>query len=95
MTERKPNGRRRSERESFDRNGLIPDDAILTEREELILELVEVGIALRKAESLVDGFPYSQIRQQLAWLPKRAPRRPAPLLIASIEHHYDAPAYEK
>jgi hypothetical protein len=75
------------------RGGLSPDDAVLTEREELVLDLVEVGIALRKAEHLTDNYPESQIRRQLDWLPQRNARRPAPLLIAAIEHNYDAPAY--
>ena len=60
---------------------------------ELVLELVQVGIGLRKAESLVKAFPESRIRKQLGWLPLRAARRPASLLIAAIEHDYDAPVY--
>ncbi len=75
------------------RGGLSPDDAVLSEREELVLDLVEVGIGLRKANHLVDSYPESLIRRQLDWLPKRNARRPAPLLIAAIEHNYDAPAY--
>lgn len=72
---------------------LTPDELTLTKRDELILELMEVGIALRKAENLVDRYPEAKIRQQLAWLPQRAARRPASLLIAAIENDYDAPAY--
>ncbi|MBI5707281.1 MAG: hypothetical protein HZC36_09870 [Armatimonadetes bacterium] len=70
-----------------------PDDDSLSERDQLVLELVHFGISLRKAESLVSGFPEDLIRKQLRWLPMRAARRPASLLIASIEHDYDAPAY--
>lgn len=72
-----------------------PDDAPLTENEQLVLELVRVGINLRKAESLVGEFPEVLIRKQLRWLTLRAARRPASLLIAAIEHDYDAPAYAK
>lgn len=72
-----------------------PDDAPLSERDQLVLELVQVGISVRKAESLVTGFPEERIRKQLHWLPLRAARRPASLLIAAIERDYDAPAYAK
>lgn len=72
-----------------------PDDVALTETEQLVLDLVRTGINLRKAESLVSEFPEELIRKQLRWLPLRAARRPASLLIASIEHDYDAPAYAK
>lgn len=96
MTDLKPigeilsgsNGRRRSKK-------LTPDDVPLTETEQLVLELVRIGINLRKAESLVTEFPEELIRKQLRWLSLRAARRPASLLIASIEHDYDAPAYAK
>lgn len=72
-----------------------PDDVPLTDTEQLVLDLVRTGINLRKAESLVGEFPEELIRKQLRWLPLRAARRPASLLIASIEHDYDAPAYAK
>lgn len=72
---------------------LSPDDAVLTDAEELVLELAHVGIGLRKAQSLVDRFPAKQIAQQLEWLSLRNPRRPASLLIAAIEQNYDAPVY--
>ncbi len=72
---------------------LTPDDAVLTDAEELILELVHVGVGLRKAQSLVDRYPAKHIGQQLEWLSLRAPRRPASLLIAAIENNYDAPVY--
>ena len=73
---------------------VTPDDVPLSDRDELILELVQVGIGLRKAESLVDRYSAKRIRRQLKWLRLRNPRRPAPLLIAAIENNYDAPAYE-
>lgn len=96
MTELKPIGEIRP---SSDRRGRsrkpTPDDAPLTETEQLVLELVRVGINLRKAESLVSEFPEELIRRQLRWLTLRAARRPASLLIAAIEHDYDAPAYAK
>lgn len=72
---------------------LRPDEVPLTDREELVLELVHVGIALRKAQSLVDRFSAERIQRQLDWLPLRSPRKPPSLLIASIEQDYDAPAY--
>lgn len=75
------------------RKGPTPDDATLSERDQLVLEMVQFGISLRKAESLVKSFPEVQIRKQLDWLPLRAARRPASLLIAAIERDYDAPAY--
>jgi hypothetical protein len=81
-----PRPRRRSAR-------LNPDYAELTSGEELVLELVRVGVALRKARHLVDNHPESDIWQQLSWLPLRNPKRPASLLIAAIEHNYDAPVY--
>ena len=70
-----------------------PDEAVLSDRDELVLELVQVGIGLRKAQSLVERHPSEVIRRQLRWLPQRAARRPASLLIAAIEHDYDAPVY--
>lgn len=70
-----------------------PDDAPLSERDQLVLELVQVGISLRKAESLVKKHPTDLIRRQLDWLPLRAARRPASLLIAAIERDFEAPAY--
>jgi hypothetical protein len=70
-----------------------PDDAALSERDELILELIQIGVGLRKAESLVRAFPEARIRKQIEWLPLRAPRRPASLLIAAIERDYDPPVY--
>ena len=73
--------------------GVTPDEAQLSERDQLVLELVEQGVGLRKAESLVDSFPWKKIRKQLKWLPYRSARRPASLLIASIERDYGAPAY--
>lgn len=76
-----------------DDNGPTPDDVVLTDREELVLELVEVGVALRKAESLVARFPKESIQRQLGWLSQRSPRRSAPLLIAAIEQNYGPPAY--
>lgn len=72
---------------------LSPDDAPLSESEELILELVQVGVGLRKAKNLVEKHPEDRIRRQLKWLPHRSPRRPASLLIAAIDQDYDAPAY--
>lgn len=72
---------------------LTPDEVPLTDREELVLELVHLGVGLRKAQSLVDRFSRERIQRQLKWLSRRAPRRPAPLLIAAIEEDYDAPAY--
>jgi len=70
-----------------------PDEAALSERDQLILDLVEVGIGVRKAESLVTKYPEELIRKQLCWLPYRAARRPASLLIVAIEHNYEAPPY--
>lgn len=72
---------------------LSPDDAVLSDAEELVLDLVRVGVGLRKAQSLVDRYPAEQISRQLDWLPLRAARRPASLLIAAIEHNYDPPVY--
>lgn len=74
---------------------LSPDDAQLTDAEELVLDLVRVGVGLRKAQSLVDRYPADLIVRQLEWLPLRAARRPASLLIAAIEHNYDPPVYAK
>lgn len=70
-----------------------PDDAPLSERDQLVLELVQAGISLRKAESLVKKHPADLIRKQVDWLPLRAARRPASLLIAAIERDFEAPAY--
>lgn len=94
MTELKPiNDLLPESNEPRRRNQITPDEMPLSERDELILELVEVGVGLRKAQYLAERFPYDQIRRQLAWLPHRSPRRAASLLITSIEHNYDAPAY--
>lgn len=70
-----------------------PDDVALTRDEELILELVHLGIGLRKARSLVDRYPEDRIVKQLNWLPMRAARRPASLLISAIENDYGPPVY--
>lgn len=75
------------------RRRLSPDDAVLTDAEELTLDLVRIGIGLRKAQNLVERYPHDRIAQQLEWLPLRAARRPASLLIAAIEHNYDPPVY--
>lgn len=72
---------------------MTPDEVPLSEGEELILELVEVGVSLRKARDLVERFPYERIRQQLKWLPARSPQRPASLLIVAIERDFDKPIY--
>lgn len=72
---------------------LTPDEAPLTEKEELILELVHIGIGLRKARSLVEEHSAERIEKQLKWLPLRRARRPAPLLITAIENDYDPPVY--
>lgn len=70
-----------------------PDDAVLTRDEELVLELIHLGVGLRKARSLVDQYPVERIERQLSWLPLRAARRPASLLISAIENDYDPPVY--
>jgi hypothetical protein len=70
-----------------------PDEVSLSERDQLVLDLVELGVALRKAESLVRRFPAEDIRKQLNWLPFRSARRPASMIIAAIENDYDKPAY--
>lgn len=74
---------------------LPPDEVPLSDQDQLILELVEVGVALRKAENLVRSYPALRIRRQLDWLPYRSARRPAPMIIAAIENDYDEPAYAK
>jgi len=70
-----------------------PDEVALSERDQLVLELVEIGVALRKAESLARRYPAQEIRKQLDWLPFRSARRPASMIIAAIENDYDKPAY--
>jgi hypothetical protein len=70
-----------------------PDDMPLSERDQLILELVEVGVSLRKAENLVRRYSALKIKRQLDWLPFRSARRPASMIIAAIENDYDEPAY--
>jgi len=72
---------------------ITPDEVPLSEGDELILQLVQVGVSLRKARDLVERFPYERIRQQLKWLPERGARRPASLLIVAIERDYDKPIY--
>jgi hypothetical protein len=71
----------------------LPDEPALSPHDLLVLELIEVGIGRRKAESLVAHHPVELIRRQLDWLPMRAARRPASLLISAIERDYDAPVY--
>jgi hypothetical protein len=73
--------------------GSSPDEAVLSEAEELTLELVQLGVGLRKAESLVRKYSPKRLRKQLRWLPHRSPRRPASMIIAAIENDYDKPAY--
>ena len=70
-----------------------PDEVALSERDQLVLELVQIGVALRKAESIVRRFPEEEIRKQISWLPFRSARRPASMIIAAIENDYDKPAY--
>lgn len=72
---------------------LPPDEVPLSERDQLILALVEVGVSVRKAENLVKRFPALRIQRQLDWLPYRSARRPASMIIAAIENDYDEPAY--
>lgn len=86
MTELKPIG-------DLHENQLNPDDMPLSARDQLVLELVEVGVSIRKAENLVKRFPDAKIRRQLDWLPYRSARRPASMIIAAIENDYDEPAY--
>ena len=66
---------------------------VASEQAELYAELVRLGVSRRKAEVLVAKYPVERIRRQLAWLPYRAARQRAPMLIASIERDYDEPAY--
>lgn len=73
--------------------GPLPDEPLLCSRDQLVLELVEVGVGFRKAQSLADSFPEELVRKQLKWLPLRAAKRPASLLIASIEQDYGPPVY--
>jgi len=73
--------------------GPTPDEVTLSERDQLVLDLVELGVALRKAESLVRRYPAQEVRKQLDWLPFRSARRPASMIIAAIENDYDKPAY--
>lgn len=82
-----PEAGRRSKRRQ------TPDEAVLSESEELVLELVHVGVGLRKARSLVSEYAPERIEKQLRWLPLRAARRPASLLISAIENDYDPPVY--
>ena len=70
-----------------------PDEVPLGERDQLVLELVEVGVSLRKAENLASRYPALKIRRQLDWLSYRSARRPASMIIAAIENDYDEPAY--
>lgn len=70
-----------------------PDEVALSERDQLVLDLVELGVALRKSESLVRRYPANEVRKQLDWLPFRSARRPASMIIAAIENDYDKPAY--
>lgn len=70
-----------------------PDEVALSKRDQLVLDLVELGVALRKAENLVRRYPNKEIRKQLNWLPFRSARRPASMIIAAIENDYDKPAY--
>ncbi len=94
MTELRPIGEFLPEAPNRNRpRGKSPDEAVLSQREELILELVQVGIGLRKAESLLNRYPEREIVRQLKWLPFRKARRPASLLIVAIEQRYDAPVY--
>lgn len=93
MTDLEPIGELLPESSRSRKRRLSPDDAVLTDAEELVLELVHVGIGLRKAQSLVDRYPAELITKQLGWLSLRNPRRPASLLIAAIENNYDPPAY--
>lgn len=74
-------------------SSLESDAPPLSPKDELILDLVRVGVSLRKAEYLVTRFPIERIRRQLSWLPHRGARKPASLLIVAIERNYDAPAY--
>lgn len=72
---------------------IAPDEVPLSERDQLVLELVEIGVSIRKAENLVRRNSAVKIRQQLDWLPHRSARRPASMIIAAIENDYDEPAY--
>lgn len=74
-------------------DALETSERTLSAEEQLVLDMVKVGVSLRKAEQLVKQYPLEKIREQLDWLPSRHARKPASLLIVAIERNYDAPAY--
>lgn len=93
MTELKPIGDLLPTQDWSRPKRITPDELPLSEKDQLILSLAEVGVSLRKAEDLVERYPWERIRQQLKWLPARGARRAASLLIVAIEKDFDAPVY--
>ncbi len=60
--------------------------------EQLTRRLIAHGVSRTKAIELVTRFSEEEIERQIDWLPYRAAKAPAPLLIAAIEKNYQAPS---
>jgi hypothetical protein len=54
--------------------------------------LLAVGVSHAVALHLVRDYPIGEVSAQLDWLPYRAAKNPARLVVAAIENDYDAPA---
>lgn len=70
--------------------GIVFDERSAKER--VIGQLLEHGVSRTKAIELVSRFKLRDIERQIGWLPYRAARSKASILIAAIEHDYDAPS---
>ena len=59
---------------------------------EVAAKLISLGVSRTKAIELVHRYSTEEIERQIDWLPYRAARTPASLLIAAIEKDYEAPS---
>ena len=61
-------------------------------REHLASQLIVHSISRTKAIELVNRFSKEEIERQITWLPYRAAKTRASLLIAAIENNYEPPS---
>lgn len=72
----------------------IPKKVDETRKERMIrlaARLIQLGVSSRQVQRLL-GFDLDLVERQLDWLPHRSARKRASLIVAAIEHDYEAPA---
>lgn len=61
------------------------------EQDEVKELLLQAGLQVEQAESLVASYDTVRIRRQLMWLPQRRAKNPAGMLLAAVKDNYEAP----